>query len=437
MDLIYAKNNQRGSAMLVGLALATALGGGLVFYMKSMSKQNKEVASLSSHNASHVSVEKIRTLGSFLVSSNSIICKQGTFIGQNQGYRCKWTGKQLYEGSLVEIAQNKVGLSNEKYDEDGFLTFDIDSQNLKDNQQGEVSIQGKLGFKLYDAEKDTLNIAAKVGAIPVTSLLSDNDKAIVLMKVEVSYKTAEGPGTPSRLVSIKEFFSTRRPIAIPKMTINQANCKKSCETSVTVNDNPSCRGDQNFKNSPEVILNAYTENLGPGVLYEFKVVKQVTLDKSIFPNTENPPAEVVDAMPGRDYLLPGEKVAWADSMTCLEAKRVQNIYVRNGVCFSDSSLSIRVPCSNESNNQHFVNAGSVSFKVDISPYKMGTFNSFKNELNNNFPQGVPLNYQIPDAHKAAPMAKVEPARTVNAIITSGEFPTKMETSTRFIVIPTH
>lgn len=437
MTLDMNRSGERGSAMLIGLAVFAALGGGLMFYMKSMGKQNKDIGSLRSHNESHVSVEKLRTLGSFLVSSNTVICKQGPFTGQTEGYRCKWTGKQLYEGSLVNVDLAKLGLSNEHYDKEGFLSFDIDSQKMNSEGQADVNLKGRMGFKLYDAEKDQLKIAAKLGAIPVESLLSDNDKAVVLIKVEVSYSNAESAGSSAKPTEVKEFFSTRRPIAIPKMTINQANCKKSCETSVTVNDNPSCRGDQNFENSPEVLLNAYTENLGPGVLYEFRVLKEITLDKTIFPNTANPPSQQVNGMPGRDYLLPGEKVAWADSMTCLEAKRTQNIFVRRGKCYTDSGFSKEVTCANDSNNQHFVNAGSVSFKADISPYKASTFIGFKKELNRLFPEGVPLNYQIPNQYKSTPQAIIEPARTVNAIITSGDFPTKMETTTRFIVIPTH
>lgn len=437
MTLFRGSRNEQGSAIILGLTVFVALGAGLMFYMKSMSKQTKEVGTLKSHSESHVSVEKLRTLGSFLVSSNTVICKQGPFTGQKEGYRCKWTGKQLYEGSLVDVRQEKLGLSNERFDSEGFLTFDIDSSKINDKDQVDVRLQGSIGFKLYDAEKDELNIASKLGGIPADSLLADNDKAVVLMKIEVSYETKDSSSSKGKVTQVKEFFSTRRPIAIPKMTINQANCKKSCETSVTVNDNPACRGDQNFKNSPEVILNAYTENLGPGVLYEFKVAKEVKLDKTLFPNTANPPVELVDGMPGRDYLLPGEKVAWADSMVCLEATRVQNIYVVNGVCFSDPMYLNKVSCNNEANNQHFVNAGSVTFKADISPYKASTFNSYRAELKKQFPNGVPLNHRIPASHAVTPMAKVEPARTVNTIVTSGDFPTRMETSTRFIVVPTH
>lgn len=433
-------NNQRGSGMIVALVVAAAIGGGVTLYMRSMGKINKSIQTLNSQNQSLVAIDKLRTIGSYLISSNTVICKQGAFTGQTEGYRCKWTGKQLVDGSLSDISKSKFGLDNGTYSDNGFLTFNVDSSKIITSKEladnGIANFKGKIGFKLYDVLDDQLGLAPKLGRIPLENLIADNDRSIVLIKVDVDYK--DNRGSQDQQTTATEYFSTRRPIAIPKMIINQANCKRACEVSVGRNDNPACRGDQNFRYSKEVAVNAKTENLGPGVLYELKVQKEVKLDPNLFPNTPAPAPELVDAMPGRDYLLPGESIDWTDNMTCLDAKEVVTIYRRGGSCFKASGEQVSCAELDDANNQHFVNAGTVTYNVDVSPYALNQYSKVIAEIKKQSPDGqVPMNYKVSEAYKNKNISKIEPARSVRRIVTSGEFPTKMDTTTQIIVIPTH
>ncbi len=432
--------NERGSGMIVALAVAAAIGGGLVVYMRSMGKINKTVQTLNSQNESLVAIDKLRTIGSYLVSSNTVICKQGTFIGQSEGYRCKWTGKQLIDGSLTDVSKAKFGFDEGSYTANGFLTFKVDSSKLLTNEemknQGITNFKGTIGFKLYNSEEDQLGIADKLGRIPLNNLIADNDRSVVLIKVDVDYKDTSSKAP--RDTAYTEYFSTRRPIAIPRLIINQANCKRTCEISVGRNDSPACRGDQNFRYSKEVAVNAKTENLGPGVLYELKVQKEVQLDRRIFPTTPVPAPTLVDAMPGRDYLLPGESIDWTDNMICLEAKEVVPVYRLGSACYSDLSFSKQVPCNDDATNQHFVNAGTVSYKVDVSPYQTDKYHQVMAEIKKSSSDGqVPMNFKVPEKFKNNGLSRIEPARSVRRIVTSGEFPTKMDTTTQIIQIPTH
>ncbi len=432
--------NERGSGMIVALAVAAAVGGGLVVYMKSMSKINKTVQTLNSQNESLVAIDKLRTIGSYLISSNTVICKQGFFTGQTEGYRCKWTGKQLIDGSLTDISKAKFGFDEGTYSENGFLTFKVDSSKLISSDemkaQGITNFKGNIGFKLYNTLEDKLGIADKLGRIPLNNLIADNDRNVVLIKVDVDYKDTSSKSP--RDTAFTEYFSTRRPIAIPKLIINQANCKRTCEVSVGRNDSPACRGDQNFRYSKEVAVNAKTENLGPGVLYELKVQKEIQLDRKLFPTTPAPAPTLVDAMPGRDYLLPGESIDWTDNMLCLDAKEVVPVYRLRGICYSDVSFSKQVPCNDDATNQHFVNAGTVAYKVDVSPYQTNQYHQVIAEIKKTSPDGqVPMNFKVPEKFKNKGLSRIEPARTVRRIVTTGEFPTKMDTTTQIIQIPTH
>jgi len=202
--------NERGSGMIVALAVAAAVGGGLVVYMKSMSKINKTVQTLNSQNESLVAIDKLRTIGSYLISSNTVICKQGFFTGQTEGYRCKWTGKQLIDGSLTDISKAKFGFDEGTYSENGFLTFKVDSSKLISSDemkaQGITNFKGNIGFKLYNTLEDKLGIADKLGRIPLNNLIADNDRNVVLIKVDVDYKDTSSKSP--RDTAFTEYFST-------------------------------------------------------------------------------------------------------------------------------------------------------------------------------------------------------------------------------------
>lgn len=440
------KLNQKGSAMVIGLVVAASLGAGITYYMSTMKKLSSSVKSFNSAKDSLLAVSKLRTFGSYLISTNAIVCKQTPFAAQTQGYRCMWTGKQLVDAQIKTISEEKLGLFEQTYEND-FLTFKVDSTTFATAEDlsamGILSFKGKIGFKLYDAQTDQLNLASKLGRIPVHNLMVDNDRSVVLIKIDIEFnKTGIDPG--SKLNTVSEYFSIRRPIAIPEMTFDIAACKKSCESASTRNDNPACRGDQNFKFSPEAKILARTKNLGPGVLYNLVLQKEVIIDKTLFPNAIDPVKSAVNAMPGKDYLLPGEDVEWPDAVECLNKK--ETVQVTRSTSRSTGVVTCYVAgavvdCAkyDDSGNQHFSSGGKVLYKIDVSPYDLNKYNQVISSLAQSSTEGISMDYTFSSAFaNTGNISVIEPARIATKIsVVTGEVPVKTDVSTQIIEIATH
>jgi hypothetical protein len=437
------KLNQQGSAMVIGLVVAAALGGGITYYMSTMKKLSSSVKSFNSEKDSFLAVSKLRTFGSYLISTNAIVCKQTPFAAQTEGYRCMWTGKQLVDAQIKTISEEKLGLYEQTYEDNGFLTFNVDSTKFATaedlNDMGILSFKGKIGFKLYDSQSDQMKLASKLARVPVRNLMADNDRSVVLIKIDIEYnKKNSAPG--SKLNTVTEYFSTRRPIAIPQMTFDIAACKNSCESASTRNDNPACRGDQNFKFSPEARILARTKNLGPGVLYKLVLQKEVIIDKTLFPNAIDPAKAAVNALPGKDYLLPGEDVEWPDVVECLNKKETVQVRrvtsIRTGVvtCYVANAV---VDCAKyeDSGNQHFSSGGKVLYKIDVSPYDLNKFDQVQASL----PDGISMDYIFSSAlSNSGNISVIEPARIATKIsVVTGQLPVKVDVSTQIIEIATH
>lgn len=442
----FLRGNQRGSALVIALVVAAAIGGGITVYMTNQGSLQKSVGTLNSQKDSMIGIDKMRTIANYLVSSNMVICKQSPFTGSMDSYRCRWTGLQLIDGSLQNVAPAKLGLDQGSFDADGFLVFNVDSSIVNTPSSGgqpTIQYKGKIGFKLYDGQTDSLDLAESLGKIPLSVLISDNDRAFVLIKVVVENQNTNSPAA-SKIMT--EYFSTRRPIAIPKVTVNVATCKRSCEIAVGKNDNPACRGDQNYTYTPTVPVNATTKNLGPGVLYDMKVQKDIKLDQALFPGVF-PPSTIVNAMPGKDYLMPTEQVAWTDTVTCYSRNETvkRQLYKSQATLkcwWSDepqSSWSVEKCDSNngQSESQHFVNSGTITYNVDVSPIKT-SINQFTAAYKAaNGTDMVPMNFQVPAADQNTSLSKMEPARSVKMIVTNANFQMKIDTTTEIQEIPTH
>lgn len=422
---IKLKLNQQGSAMVIGLVVAAALGGGITYYMSTMKKLSSSVKSFNSEKDSLLAVSKLRTFGSYLISTNAIVCKQTPFAGadaaQAKGYRCMWTGKQLVDAQLKNISYEKLGLYEQTYSDNGFLTFNVDStkfataEDLSD--MGILSFKGKIGFKLYDAQSDQMGLASKLGRIPVENLMADNDRSVVLIKIDIEYnKKNSVPG--SKLNTVTEYFSIRRPIAIPEMTINSIACKKSCEVATTTNNNPACRGDQNFKHSPDGVIAASTKNLGPGVLYNLVFERKVFIDKKLFPNAVDQVKQAVNGMPNIDYLLPGESVVWGDRVDCPQKEPVIRYTSRRTGQVTCTVNSVVVNCAlyTDVGNQHFNGGSRVVYKIDVSPFDITKYELVKTSLDQTSPNGVTMDYTFNSTFaNIGNISNIEPARIAKEI----------------------
>lgn len=431
------KNQQGNTALIAVMGLAIA-GGALMVSQQNLQVQKVE-RDLIKRSEGEVIVDKMRALASFLVANNVIICKQGLFeedkkylentdpddpnyesdnaqVLKDYGKRCKWTGKQVTNGVSEDIDLEDVKFSNKRYfgyEDDGSvkeelrnhkdfgaLVFDVDTVKLidsaLDSEQKEVEpVRGKLSFRLYDFSfaNDSLGIADRIGVESVTQSAADDDYYAVLIKAEAVYNRvfawkkkdaeddsvdAEKEKAVKKEEKLERYFALRRPIAIPKVDINTPSCKTACDSSLSINNNPECRGPMGFDNIREVELTGRVTNLGPGVLYNLKLEKSIEYDKKLYPNRQNPETVSVSVMGDRDYLLPGETVEWVDSIQCEVFKTTVNETIRcstwrrnaagNPVCW-DSSGNVVDPAagddltSNSGVDQHDEVAGQIYYKL--------------------------------------------------------------------------
>jgi hypothetical protein len=456
--------NQQGNATMFITMVSLVLGASVITIMDKGKEVTKVMNEAGRIEEGKFALDKLKAMSNFMISSNLIVCKEDPFTGDTEGFKCKWTGFQTAGGDLKRLEKSKLGLDNGRYDEKGFLVFEVDTSRLVDPEEmadGEnyeiTNLKGEIGFKLYDLEGDTLDIAKNFGSIPLNNLKADADRTAILVKSKVVYQNqfmiktvVNEDGSTSRVKGearkkeLKSYFGVRRPIAIPQVTINEAKCKMACESAMTINDSPSCRGEQSADAGEEVGLYATTRNLGPGVLYKLKMAKHIKYNEDLLPNVGNPEPVAVDAMPGKDYLLPGEEIQWTDSVQCHTIQTQVTQTVRrstwatdangNPACL-DGNTIVTCPTGSTEISQHSEPAGTISYKLDISQVPTDwTLDTMRLRLGD---RQWSFNRRVPSEHRVTSVARIEPARIVTTIAENGDIPMEQETQTVIEYIPTH
>ncbi len=421
--------NQRGSMALAVAGLLVVMSAGVVLFTQRQNQSNQIDLREQERYQAQVIVEKMRALANFLVSSNVIVCKEEPFLsaGDSVPNKCRWTGLQYFNGQTNQVTTDSIGFDSGTYNENNFIVFNVDTSKIElkeatgeaegdETQQVEntsVDIRGSIAFKLYDLSKDELEISNLLGSVPREYEDSDQDHHIVLIKINVKYgdkfevvrKEVDGSIITERVrkegFTINKYFAMRRPIAIPKITVNDAECATTCQPSVSQDFSPECRSDQSMDYNDEVKVDGKIVNLGPGVLYKLAVAKKVKFDSRKYPGVENPPTQKIDIMQGRDYLLPGEQVVWTDTLTCRTHKTTTVRNCRGGSCGG--------PSGPQEPEQHSTGGGTVSYGIDINPANA--------EVTNN--------------------SSIEPARLTDKVTTINGVPYKQENTVLIRIIPTH
>lgn len=385
--------NQLGNGAVITMVLAGVIAAGTVGYMNSVDQNIKTLAQSKGWDKGQLMLDKVKTLANFLVSNSVIACKEGAFSNQTEGHRCEWTGHQVLGGKLTKIDMADIGLNDTGYDDKGFLEFELDTTKIKttektkDDHDSSLDLTGKIAFKLYNLKNDEWNLKGKLSEVPQEYSHADKDNTFVLIKIEVADKQyameqKDNKDKDKDKVAkkngagkfIKSFVAVRRPLSYPIISLNSAKCKTSCKVASSQDNNPSCRGEQNSEGgNSEVAVPARTVNSGPGILYHLNLEKSTEFDKGFFPNLKVPAPSKVDAMPQRDYLLPGESVEWVTSVRCHTIKtRSDQTFTRsasNGSCRQNGRS---VPCPSQGAQagvtvgQHSQPAGKVKFTLDIS-----------------------------------------------------------------------
>lgn len=373
--------NQRGNASIAMIAVGVALTAGTVGLLNSIGQKTELKTGFKQLENGRLMIDKVKTLGNFLVSNGAIACKEQPFASQTDGYLCEWTGRQLAGGKLKKIEPETLGLTLGGYDDKGFLQMDVDFSKLfkdeEENTSQVVDIEGKVSFKLYNPEvdKDPWNLKGKLGSIPEVYRHSDKDNSFVIMQVQVrKKKPRDEEEAKAGGLMLKGFFAVRRPLAVAAIELDDAVCKTACDAAQTYNDNPACRGEQKSDGElEEVELKAVTTNQGPGILYDLDLEKSVEFDKKFFKTDRKGKPQEIDALPDKDYLLPGESVQWADSVKCrtyasTTTRTITQSRAR-GTC-REGSRPVPCPTSGAQNsttlNQHSEPGGEVKYGLDIS-----------------------------------------------------------------------
>lgn len=494
-------SNEKGNTLVL-LLVAGAIAGGIatltVLDRKGMDITKEGIK----REESLAALDKLKALAMFAVSSNLIICKSDAFEAEKKKFegsgkmnlyknRCKWSGFQYVNGKSEAISKERIGFSNMRYigfengDADmskkkhpdfGALAFDVDTLKDKNSEQensakNTARLKGTVSFKLYDfSKKDPLNIADNLGRLNLRNAAADQDMTAVLIKVETVYDNGKGrAGKESVKKKVASYMAVRRPIAIPKITINPAECKMGCSSSIGQNDNPECRSEQSFDNVGAVELTGSLTNLGPGVIYELRLAKDIVYDPRFHPNKKSPPTTSVDALGEKDYLLPGETVAWTDSMECESVKT--NVTVTTSCSRSrDRNCSASTTSEEKPISKHSEPAGKVTYSLDFGNavdftkepkeyvkklaaqsneelrLEDGTaldrdiLSSKMRELNNAEFLAFAQSIRLPAGTKTMssnPIGWIEPARMAMKVEESDAIPQTEKTNVVIRVIPTH
>ena len=462
--------NQTGAAAYFLSFVIAGVGITVSYILEQDKAVIKEVVKDVKRQEGNLVVDKIATMANYLISSNVIACKSDPFKGTTEKNRCIWTGKQYSAGSLIDIAESKLGFTSKGYDSNGFLVYDIDTSKITVPEDLEgadyklTKVKGELGFKLYNFKDDYLGISDSFGAgIPIEYIDSDNDSTVVLVKATVKYgeqyKLTQSVDEQGNIVkkqvltpgfTVKKYFGLRRPIAIPRITLDQAICKAGCRPGVNQDNNPDCRSAQNFEYSDEVKLNGTIVNQGPGILYGLTLSKEIEYDKTLFPNLTNPDPMGVDifASSGKDYLLPGDKVHFTDSVVCLTFNTVVDQTITqstwqtdangNPVCWDQSGNTVDCSGSAESGiSQHTQPGGKINYKLEIA--QIPTAFATPQMINSIFgilPK-IPFTFQIPTEFENRSPSSIEPMRVVEEINVVGDVPSKENVTANVNIIATH
>lgn len=388
-------SNERGNTLVL-LLVAGAIAGGIAT-LTVLDRKGLDITKEGiKREESLAALDKLKAMAMFAVSSNLIICKSDAFEAERKKFegtgkmdlyknRCKWSGFQYVNGKSEAITKEKIGFSNMRYigfengkpdlskkshPDFGSLAFDVDTLKKENSKQGvegsasKARLKGTVSFKLYDFSKqDPLNIGDNLGRLNLRNAAADQDMTAVLIKVETVYDGGNARnGKEGIQKKVASYMAVRRPIAIPRITINPAECKMGCSSSIGQNDNPECRSEQSFDNVGAVELTGSLTNLGPGVIYELRLAKDIVYDSRFHPDKESPPTTSVDALGEKDYLLPGETVAWTDSMECENVKT--NVTV---TCTTRNLAGCAAagPAGERPISKHSEPAGKVTYSLDF------------------------------------------------------------------------
>lgn len=353
--------NESGMGM-IGTAVI-ALGvivGGSIYVIKSRDAANKGVSLEVKAVRAKTDAQKVLSLGGYLISSNFIACKQGSWKNDSAKMKCRWHGKHLEQ----DYDSSNFGLTNLRYDGD-YLTFDLD-KNI-------FNRTGKIKFKLVDINSNE-ELKEVFGKVDPNSVVIDKDHYVVMVEAKVDYVLEDGSKKNLGLVG-----AFKRPISIPEITILGSSCVSQCNSSISENPHVSCRGPQSIDVNTVSEITGYTRNQGPGMLYALTYEKTVDFSTATLttttqivngvPNTTTTQYELGQDLPPSpveiqfdDFLMPGNTVEWTDEVPCAQFVQNSQTPQEDGKVSQHSQEAGKVMYNLEANSEH----------ANIEPFRLSS-----------------------------------------------------------------
>lgn len=346
-----ASQNQQGvSTILMGLMLlggaglvgtAVMLRGGSSTKLAAQEMAKIEVAA---------EANKVLSIAGFLVANNLVTCKEGSWASGGKA-NCRYDGAQRQDADLrAEV----FGLVNQR-NVGNNLVFDVVPRAITEPNSPNQVKNAQLQFELVNADTSP-TLKKLIGSQKDITKSIDRDNYVVIATATIEYKK-EG-----RTFDAQSAVALKRPIALTRLSLRTAAaCAGQCNSSLSQNPFPSCRGPQSVNSEAVVEVLGVTTNLGPGALYDLAYKRSVCtkgdLNAVIGANGENCTEQQLTAsqqsvtVPVSDLLRPDKSVQWADTAPC--------------------QMFVQTTRARTAGNavQHVTEAGRISYQLDATSTK--------------------------------------------------------------------
>jgi hypothetical protein len=309
-------------------------------------------------------VSKVLAIAGFLVSNGIVACKEPGWESGGAPKTCRYEGGKRRD---ADFKLSTFGLSNPRNKAGGkpILIFDLDPQTIVSKSSTIRVTAASLTFELVDATKEE-NLKALLGERSRVLEAIDKDNHLVVATTALTYTKEKREYTTSGSAAFK------RPIAMTRVSVSTGSaCAGRCNSSVSQNPYPSCRGPQTVSDEAVVEIIGTTTNLGPGLLYDLAYEKSLCLKNNlsdvIGANGENCSKQSLSArdatirIPIQDYLAPDKSIRWTDTAPCKAFVETTNL--SGGASAGGGSTVVGQAV------QHVTEAGRITYQIDATSNK--------------------------------------------------------------------
>lgn len=348
------ESSQAGYATIImGLLLLSVATIAGISYLQKGTTAVKLAAQESAKLEIAAEFNKILTIAGFLVANGAIACKEKAWESGGGAKTCRYEGKRRTD---ADLSPENFGLSVLPDKSQGRkLVLNLDPNKIIAKTSTIKIKSATLAFELVDATQDAeLNLL--LGERPDSVKSIDRDDHLIVATAEIKYTKEKRDYTTSGASAFK------RPIAMTRLSISAGSaCAGRCNSSLSQNPFPSCRGPQTISDEAVVEINATTTNLGPGLLYDLKYERAVCLKNNLHAvigadgrNCQEQTLSANEAsvtVPIQDYLRPDKVIRWTDTAPCRAFVQTTN----------GSSAGQAV--------QHVTEAGRITYQLDATSNK--------------------------------------------------------------------